>query len=124
MMRRISMLSVATLALGLLTTAALPRVALAQAPGQAGADTSVSANEQRVAPYMIMIYANGMVVQMPVDKAMLGEVMKGSKALGTPMVFVVSNGKAYATTNVKMASGKMIFDSIGDDISRMMHERN
>ena len=123
MMRRMSMLSVATLALGLFT-AALPRVALAQAPGQAGADTSVSANEQRAAPYMIMIYANGMVVQMPVDKAMLGEAMKSSKALGTPTVFIVSNGKAYATTNVKMASGKMIFDAFGDDISRMMHERN
>ena len=124
MMRRIPMLSVATLALGLFAAVAMPGVAQAQAPGQAGADTSVNANEQRAAPYMIMIYANGTVVQMPVDKAMTAEAMKTSKALGTPMVFMVSNGKAYAITNTKMANGKMIYDAFGDDIGRMMHERN
>ena len=123
-MRTIPMLSVATLALGLLTAVAMPGVAQAQAPGQAGADTSVNANEARAAPYMIMIYANGTVVQMPVDKGMTGEAMKSAKALGAPMVIMVANGKAYAVTNTKMTSGKMIYDSFGDDISRMMHERN
>jgi hypothetical protein len=123
-MRTIPILSVATLALGLFAAVAMPGVAQAQAPGQTGADTSVNANEQRVAPYMIMIYANGTVVQMPVDTKMTEAAMKSSKALGTPMVFMVANGKAYAIANVKMANGKMIYDGFGDDISRMMHERN
>ena len=124
MMRSIRMLSTAALALGLFAAAALPGAAQAQAPGQAGADTTVSANEQRAAPYMIMIYANGTVVQMPVDKAMAAEAMKSSTPLGAPMVIMVANGKAYTTANAKMSNGKMIFDAFGDDISKMMHERN
>jgi len=123
-MRMIPTLSVVMMTLGLVAAATLPGSAQAQAPGQAGADTSVSANEQRAAPYMIMVYANGTVVQMPVDKTMTGEAMKSSKALSAPMVILVANGKAYSVTNAKMTNGKMIYDSFGDDISRMMHERN
>ncbi len=123
-MRMIPMLGVATMALGLLTAATLPQPALAQAPGQPGANTTAGNLEARSGPYMLMIYGNGMVVQMPVSSAMTDEAMKSSKALGAPMMVLVSNGKAYAITNAKMANGKMVYDSFGDDISRMMHERN
>jgi hypothetical protein len=121
-MRAIPILSAAALALGLFT-AALPRVALAQAPGQAGADTTVSANEDRAAPYMIMIFANGTIMQMPVGTAMTSEAMKSSKPLGKPILITVSNGKAYMTSDMKMADGTMLYTDFMKHI-REMHERN
>ncbi len=108
-MRTIPILSAAALAVGLVT-AALPHGALAQAPGQAGANTTVSANEQRSAPYMIMILSNGTIMQMPVSTAMTGEAMKSSKALAKPIMITVANGKAYTTSDMKMTDGTMLYD--------------
>ena len=109
-MRMIPMLSVAAVALGLFTAASLPGVARAQAPGQPGADTTAGNLDARSGPYMLMIYGNGTVVQMPVSTAAMNDAMKSSKPLGAPMAVLVSNGKAYAIANAKMTNGKMIFD--------------
>jgi len=122
-MRMMSMLSVAALAFGLFATAASPSVAQGQAPGQAGASTTVSANEQRGAPYMIMIFADGTIMQMPVTAAMTGDAMKSSKALTAPIMITVANGKAYTTTDTKLADGTMLSAALMNHF-KQMHERN
>ena len=122
-MRLMPALSVATVALSLIAAAAVPRPAQADAPGQPGANTSVSANEQRAAPYMIMIFADGTVMQMPVSTAMTTEAMKGSKALTAPIMITVSNGKAYTTSDMKMADGTMLYSAFMTHFKEA-HERN
>lgn len=122
-MRLIPMLRVATLALGVTAAAALPRAAQADAPGQPGANTTVSANEQRAAPYMVMIFADGTVMQMPVSTAMTGEAMKSSKPLTAPIMITVSNGKAYTTGDMKMADGTMLYSAFMTHFKEA-HERN
>ena len=122
-MRMMSMLSVAAMAFGLFVTAASPSVAQGQAPGQPGANTTVSANEDRGAPYMIMVFADGTVMQIPVTAAMTGEAMKSSKALTAPILITVANGKAYTTTDTKLADGTMLYTAVMNHF-KQMHERN
>jgi len=122
-MRMMSMLSLAAVAFGLFATAASPSVAQGQAPGQPGASTTVSANEQRGSPYMIMIFADGTIMQMPVTAAMTGDAMKSSKALTAPIMITVANGKAYTTTDTKLADGTMLSATLMNHF-KQMHERN
>ena len=117
------LLSVATMALGLIAATALPRAAQAEAPGQPGANTTVSANEQRAAPYMIMVFADGTVMQMPVSTAMTTEAMKSSKSLTAPIMITVANGKAYTTSDTKMADGTMLYSAFMTHFKEA-HERN
>jgi hypothetical protein len=97
-MHAIRMMSVATLAFGLLGTAIAPA---AQAQGTR-TDQAAS---------MIFIDTDGRMMQMPVDSAMNTEAMKSSTALTAPVMITVSGGKAYLTKDAKMSDGKMLYDA-------------
>lgn len=87
--------------------AALPLAAHAAdpLPGQPGADTTVSAREQRSAPYMIMFLAtNGTMIERMVTPKVAAELMKSAKPLTETMV-LVHDGKAYVVQDMKMADG-------------------
>jgi hypothetical protein len=113
------------IALGLLTALASSPLAYAQAPaGQGGPyPTPAYLNGE---PYMLMVLPNGATTQMPVDKAMVTEAMKSSKPLTGPIMITVSAGKAYMTSDMKMADGKMLYDAFAQhakqDIDRTRHE--
>ena len=113
------------IAFGLLAALATSPLAYAQAPtGQGGAyATPTYLNGE---PYMLMVLANGAMTQMPVDKAMVTEAMKGSKPLTGPIMITVSAGKAYMTSDMKMADGTMLYDAFArhatQDIDRTRHE--
>ena len=81
-------------------------------PGQPGADTTVSAREERSAPYMIMVLrSNGMMTERQVTSKVAGELMKNSKPLTDTMV-LVHDGKAYIVADMKTASGKGFLDML------------
>jgi hypothetical protein len=87
--------------------AALPLAAHAadSLPGQPGADTTVSAREQRSAPYMIMVMTStGMMTERQITAKVATELMKHAKPLNDTMV-LVHDGKAWIVDDMKMADG-------------------
>jgi hypothetical protein len=97
-MHTIRMLSVTTLALGLLGAAIAPPAAQAQGKTDQAAS-------------MIFVEPDGRIMQMPVPAAMNDEAMKSSTALTAPVMITVSGGKAYLTKDAKMSDGKMLYDT-------------
>jgi hypothetical protein len=80
-------------------------------PGQPGSDTSVG-QELRGAPYMVMmVTSSGMATERPVSAATAQELMKHAKPL-TGMVVLMHDGKAWVVDNMKMKSGKMLYDEL------------
>jgi hypothetical protein len=103
-MHAIRMMSVATLAFGLLGTAIAPAV------HAQGTRTDQAAS-------MIFVDTDGRVMQMPVDSGMNAEAMKSSTALTAPVMITVSGGKAYMTNDAKMSDGKMLYDTFRSHIT-------
>jgi hypothetical protein len=63
--------------------------------------------------FMMILYPDGHTAMMPIDKKTSGEAMTSSKPIGAPIMVMVSNGKAYEVTDMKMADGKMLSDYLG-----------
>ncbi len=87
--------------------AALPLAARADTalPGQPGANTTVSAQEQRSAPYMVMVIAsNGAFTERQLTVATAAELMKNAKPL-TGVMVLVHDGKAYLVQDTVMHGG-------------------
>jgi hypothetical protein len=113
------------IAFGLLAAVASSQLAYAQAPsGQGGAYPAPAYLNGE--PYMLVVLPNGAMMQMPVDKTMVTEAMKSSKPLTGPIMITVSAGKAYTTSDMKMADGTMLYDAFArhatQDIDRTRHE--
>lgn len=87
--------------------AALAMAAAAPAFAQEAASFTMPA-------YMMVIYPNGRMDSFPLDKKMISEAMAHSHAATRPMMVLVENGKAYLTTDTKMADGKMMSTTLQD----------
>ncbi len=60
------------------------------------------------APYITIFHANGLMTSVPLDKKMASDAMAHAKPLSGAIMVLVSNGKAYAVPDTKMASGEMM----------------
>jgi hypothetical protein len=59
---------------------------------------------------VMVVFPDGHTALMPVDTKTADMTMKSATAITSPIMVLVSNGKAYMVADTKMSDGKMLSD--------------